>query len=491
MNKRRSINCVPYSATLRYLVDIETREEQNITIMMTNTSNNNIHQRRRSKSSRLLIRATVSLLVTANFFHQQQVLLMPKANNHAKIILDPAKKKGDEEVNKFYVWGDPNGINITALHSYYEWLTLEGLKRENWSWSTWPSVPVWISKDTQSGRFVVKISMAAFNKIMNAKFLFRDRTIPMLNFMVETLNQPIGNKQRQSPRRDVTRLFHLLEQGYDIPFLMDFGDEAMCGDKVFSPSSIVSPQHKLYNLHLPLFGMCRQRECNYSFPLPTYLGLRHSKVSTDEWDNYFKHSDLVYPWKNKMNAGGWRGGRTGFFWVPGRAWLLETSASAPSVIDAHLASPQSKYGISFQDFQKYKAVIDIDGNGWSGRFHGLLCMNSVVVKIRPRFFDYNAGQLKAWTHYVPYDPETVSNNIHNFSFPDFMKHILMNENKKLRDIVSNARTWCKDHMSRPSIQDDLLDIFASYVAELDKNDATWEKKWMSSFDEVLDARTFC
>ena len=304
-----------------------------------------------------------------------------------KKSIDLPQTNDQYEVNKFYVWGDPNGINITALHSYYEWLTLEGLKNEKWSWSTWPSVPVWISKDTQSGRFVVKISMAAFNKIMNAKFLFGDRAVPMLNFMVETLNQPIGNKQRQPPRRDVTRLFHLLEQGYDIPFLMDFGDEAMCGDKVFSPSSIVSPQHKLYNLHLPLFGMSRQRDCNYSFPLPTYTGLGHSKVSTEEWDNYFKNSDLVYPWENKMNAVGWRGGRTGLWWVPGRAWLVETAASAPSVIDAHFVDKQSKYKISFQDFQKYKAVIDIDGNGWSGRFHALLCMNSVAVKIRPRFLD--------------------------------------------------------------------------------------------------------
>ena len=135
-------------------------------------------------------------------------------------------------------------------------------------------------------------------------------------------------------------------------------------------------------------------------------------------------------------------------------------------------------------------IIDIDGNGWSGRFLRLLCMNSVTVKIRPRFLDYNSIQLKPWTHYIPYDPEVVSNNINNFSFPDFIKHILVDESdQKLRNIISNAHSWCREHMSYPSIQDDLLDIFASYVGELDKNDTSWETKWMPSFDSYLDAKT--
>ena len=150
----------------------------------------------------------------------------------------------------------------------------------------------------------------------------------------------------------------------------------------------------------------------------------------------------------------------------------------------------TKYKMPFGDYQRYKAIIDIDGNGWSSRFHGLLCMNSVVLKIRSRFLDYNAAQLKEWTHYIPYNPEAVSNNIHNVSFPDFVNDVLRNENEaKLRRIVSNAHVWCREHMSRTSIQDDLLDIFASYVAELDKNDASWEQKWMSSFSDILDAHS--
>ena len=441
-----------------------------------------------SRSARLIVRVTVWLLFVAHFYYDQQRLLMPKkvkAKGHSKNIVALAQNTHhDEKVNKFYVWGDPTGINITSLLSYYEWLTLEGIRKENWGFDNMPLVPVWISKDPKSKRFIVKISMASFNKIPNANYLWRDRAVPMLNFMVATLNDRPRRKHRKPPRRDVTRLFQLLEQAYDIPFLLDFGDTPSCGDNVFSSSSIVSRPHKLHNLQLPLFEMCRPQKCNYSFPLPTFTGLGLSKISTDDWDNYFQNSDSLYPWKSKTNAVVWRGGPTGLNWTPNRTWLVEQSISAPSVIDAKFSWRRNqKHKMSFQDFQKFKAVIDIDGNGWSGRFHGILCMNSVALKIRPQFLDYNAGQLKEWFHYIPYD-------LKNVSFPDFVENILEDKNDAmLRKIVSNARAWCRQHMSRPSIQDDLLDIFASFVAELDKNDPTWEHKWMPVFSDVLDAQT--
>ena len=443
-----------------------------------------LHQtRRRTRSHfcRAFFAILFILLILPSFLEPEAYLNLL----HQEEKDNPPQNK----MNKFYAWDNPNGINIDSLLSYYEWLAFEGIRKEKWSYECWPIVPIWLRRDNQSGRVVVKISMAAYNKIPNARGgLWGDRVTPMLNFMVETLNRPVRTR-RHSPRRDVTRLFQLLEQGYDIPFLMDFGDVAICGNNVFNSSSIVHPQHKLFNLQVPIFAMCRQRDCQYSFPVPTYLGLRHSKNSPGEWDRYFLNSSSLYPWENKINSAGWRGSGTGPWRKPGRAWLVEQTPLAPSIIDAHFASKEKR--ISFEDFQTYKVIIDIDGNGWSGRFLRLLCMNSIVVKIRPRFFDYNSEQLKEWTHYIPYNPEASPSNIYNSSFPDFIKHTLVDESdQKLRNIVSNANSWCREHMSYPSIQDDLLDIFALYVGELDKNDASWETKWRPSFDLVLDAKTF-
>ena len=40
------------------------------------------------------------------------------------------------------------------------------------------------------------------------------------------------------------------------------------------------------------------------------------------------------------------------------------------------------------DFQKYKAILDIDGNAWSARLGKLLCYNLVVIKVEPMFVGY-------------------------------------------------------------------------------------------------------
>ncbi|KAJ8518174.1 hypothetical protein ONZ45_g4698 [Pleurotus djamor] len=55
---------------------------------------------------------------------------------------------------------------------------------------------------------------------------------------------------------------------------------------------------------------------------------------------------------------------------------------------------------SIQEAGNYKYVIDIDGNGWSGRFKRLITSNSLVFKatIYPEWF---SDRVQPWVHYVP------------------------------------------------------------------------------------------
>lgn len=39
-------------------------------------------------------------------------------------------------------------------------------------------------------------------------------------------------------------------------------------------------------------------------------------------------------------------------------------------------------------FQKYTAVLDMDGESWSSRFGGLLCLNSVILKVESHHHDF-------------------------------------------------------------------------------------------------------
>ncbi|GAA5887796.1 hypothetical protein JCM6882_000754 [Rhodosporidiobolus microsporus] len=48
----------------------------------------------------------------------------------------------------------------------------------------------------------------------------------------------------------------------------------------------------------------------------------------------------------------------------------------------------------------YKYMMDVDGNGWSGRFHRLMSTNSLVLK-QTIFPEWYSDMIQPWVHYVP------------------------------------------------------------------------------------------
>jgi protein glucosyltransferase len=57
--------------------------------------------------------------------------------------------------------------------------------------------------------------------------------------------------------------------------------------------------------------------------------------------------------------------------------------------------------MQMEDFQKFKVIVDIDGNSWSSRFVSLLCMNSIFLKVVPYYVDYFFFELQPWVQYIP------------------------------------------------------------------------------------------
>jgi hypothetical protein len=98
---------------------------------------------------------------------------------------------------------------------------------------------------------------------------------------------------------------------------------------------------------------------------------------------------------------------------------------------------ESTEQIPFRDFQKFKAVIDIDSNGASTRFGPLLCMNSVVIKVNPRFGSYWNHELEPWVHYIPVESD-LSDLKKQVDFAVSSKH-----QKQVRQIIRNANGWCR------------------------------------------------
>ncbi|GAA5880142.1 hypothetical protein JCM16303_001228 [Sporobolomyces ruberrimus] len=56
--------------------------------------------------------------------------------------------------------------------------------------------------------------------------------------------------------------------------------------------------------------------------------------------------------------------------------------------------------MSEEEQNQYKYVIDVDGNGWSGRFHRLMASNTLVLK-STIFPEWYADRVQPWVHYVP------------------------------------------------------------------------------------------
>ncbi|KAM0752829.1 hypothetical protein T439DRAFT_323438 [Meredithblackwellia eburnea MCA 4105] len=56
--------------------------------------------------------------------------------------------------------------------------------------------------------------------------------------------------------------------------------------------------------------------------------------------------------------------------------------------------------MSQDDQNKYKYVIDVDGNGWSGRFHRLMNSSTMVLK-STIFPEWYSEHVQPWLHYVP------------------------------------------------------------------------------------------
>lgn len=70
------------------------------------------------------------------------------------------------------------------------------------------------------------------------------------------------------------------------------------------------------------------------------------------------------------------------------------------------------------DFQNFRAVIDIDGNSWSERFAKLLCRNSVVIKVQPEQVDYFWPTLQAGVHYVAANLTTLVETVEYVLAPE-------------------------------------------------------------------------
>jgi hypothetical protein len=201
----------------------------------------------------------------------------------------------------------------------------------------------------------------------------------------------------------------------------------------------------------------------------------------------FDEFEEKYPWEKKISQVYWRGALTEndpLRVYNSARWRLnklvhEISDEStkqmfdvgftgfPIFLTAQMDLDQTQVGgfkqgkESMNDFQQYKAILDMDGNSWSSRFSTMLCYNSLAIKVEPDYADHFFVDLVPWKHYVPVKAD-LSDLIDNVKF------VLDPANDGIvRNMIGAANEFCMQRLTKRALALDQLDVWNAYVDRLD------------------------
>lgn len=285
---------------------------------------------------------------------------------------------------------------------------------------------------------------------------------------------------KQNPER-WDRLSAALQSG-GFPFFAWYGDWKHCAEDV------------------PVFTTCSMTGCPRSFPSPAYMTIINSQPSPSHWYRFFRSYDETYPWESKIRKIVWRGGlsendpakvKDSARWRISKLTHELNSDSfdvgltnIPSFLTAQIDLDANEVGglkpgiPDMSDFQKYTGILDLDGNSWSSRFSTLLCYNSVVFKVEPKYVDHFFHDLIPWKHYVPVKDD-LSDLVENTDF-------ILNNDHIAQEIVHSANHWCAEKLTTTSLAHDQLNIWTKYLELLDEKDPDWTTAWTAKRQSMDD-----
>ncbi|KAK4049073.1 Protein O-glucosyltransferase 2 [Microbotryomycetes sp. JL201] len=116
---------------------------------------------------------------------------------------------------------------------------------------------------------------------------------------------------------------------------------------------------------------------------------------------------------------------------------------------------------------EYKYVLDVDGNGWSGRFHRLMSSNSLVMK-STMFPEWYIDRIQPWVHYVP-----VSVNYSElWDIMAFFKGDVTGQvghDRLAKEIALEGKRWAEQYWRWEDMQAYFLRLILEYARVMNKN----------------------
>jgi len=240
----------------------------------------------------------------------------------------------------------------------------------------------------------------------------------------------------------------------------------------------------------PILSVSSPLDCQAGFPLPNYEIVKLALLRAR-----FPDSKSRRQWQDLQPKVIWRGTPTGgeTMAINPRVALCRKALEFPDLVDAKLVinnahTKQLLQGDDFtamigqySTFDGYRAVLDIDGNGWSSRFASLLCSQQVVLKVQPQDVDYFYPTLSADIHYLP-----VHANLSNLRE---QSQRAVSDASLAHRIVGNANAWCETQMNMASLVRETARILDAYASIIEIETTTANSTTMdgsSSFAFVAD-----
>ncbi|KAM0791241.1 hypothetical protein ACM66B_005720 [Microbotryomycetes sp. NB124-2] len=124
--------------------------------------------------------------------------------------------------------------------------------------------------------------------------------------------------------------------------------------------------------------------------------------------------------------------------------------------------------MSNDEQNEYKYVIDVDGNGWSGRFHRLMSSKSLVFK-STIFPEWYADRIQPWLHYVPIAPDYSD----LWAAMAFFKGDLQgrgSHDRLAKEIAYSGRQWAADYWRWEDMQVYLYRLLLEYARIMQRSD---------------------
>jgi hypothetical protein len=282
-------------------------------------------------------------------------------------------------------------------------------------------------------------------------------------------------------------LIDVLKRVGSFPVIMDLSDFLGCNKDNYN----MSLQGTYAAKSVPTLTLCRHVNCQYAFPMPAFelYGLA-TLPENNTWDAIFSKWASTFPaMEDKIPKTFWRGSCTQQRYHRKKMMKIVKQVVDGDHLDFGFTNPcpgdTDQVNLTpSEESMRYRAVLDIDGNSFSGRFSKLLCYNSVVIRleIQDDYEEYFMADLAPGVHYLPASLE---------NFTEVAKWAVQNSSlSEVKQIVQNANTWCKRKVHTDELHRDFLALLNGYMQGLTTADPNWANRWSDLQDAFLGTEQF-